>query len=154
MDFNLLAMITFRQTTEHQEQAALIEWSSHFWWGDLLFAIPNGGYRTKIGAYKLKKEGVKKGVPDLFLAVPVQNYSGLFIEMKSRKGSVSADQKKMMKMLEKQGYHCVVCRSVTEGMFEITNYLATHKGIAHMKSIENDIDSAIEKAERLLSQKY
>ena len=53
--------------TEHEEQAALIEW-----WGlyarwkslppSLLMAIPNGGYRSAITGARLKAEGVRVGI--------------------------------------------------------------------------------------------
>ena len=52
---------------EHQEQKTLIKWceyKGHPY--NLIFAIPNGGQRHKAVAAKLKAEGVKSGVPDLF----------------------------------------------------------------------------------------
>ncbi len=54
----------------------------------LMHAIPNGGARgndsqtNKIRGAMLKAEGVKKGVPDIFLPVPLNGYHGLYIEMK------------------------------------------------------------------------
>ena len=59
--------------SEHQEQKALIQWArlnqQRFPELDLLFAIPNGGLRNIRVARKLKSEGVKPGVSDLFLPV-------------------------------------------------------------------------------------
>ena len=52
----------------------------------LLFHIPNGGRRDTAEAANLKKQGVKPGVPDLFLPVARGGYHGLFIEMKRRDG--------------------------------------------------------------------
>lgn len=49
-----------------------------------MFAIPNGGLRDKITAGNLKREGVKAGVPDIFLPIPRGGYHGLFVEMKRR----------------------------------------------------------------------
>jgi hypothetical protein len=56
---------------EHEEQVALFEWaawnSSKYKELELMFAIPNGGQRHVVVARKLKDEGVKAGVPDIFL---------------------------------------------------------------------------------------
>ena len=65
---------------------------------ELLHAIPNGGKRDKVTAAKLKAEGVKAGIPDIFLPVPkavllnpqpayrlepeTRYYCGLYIELK------------------------------------------------------------------------
>jgi hypothetical protein len=56
---------------EHELQAELMRWAKRYednypelW---LLHAIPNGGKRNVKDAVKLKREGVKAGVPDLFM---------------------------------------------------------------------------------------
>lgn len=79
-------------------------------------AIPNGGGRTKREAGRLKAEGVKKGVPDIFTAVPVNGSHGLYIEMKSASGRVSAEQSAWIADALELGYAAVVCRSATEAM--------------------------------------
>lgn len=56
---------------------------------------------------KLKSEGFKNGVSDLFLAVPMGGKSGMFLEMKAQKktkSSVSADQKAHLELMGKMGY--------------------------------------------------
>ena len=57
--------------TEHRIQAGLFKWfklaSARHPELALLFAIPNGGARDPITGAMLKAEGVKRGVPDLFL---------------------------------------------------------------------------------------
>lgn len=116
---------------EDQQQALLIEWArlnqpqipELF----LLFHIGNGGYRNLLTAIKLKKAGVKPGVPDLFLAVPTEYYSGLFIEMKSKRGVVSDAQKKWIESLNNAGYLAVVCRGFEEAKTEILDYLKTRE---------------------------
>lgn len=99
------------ELTEHDEQALLIRWFDLQYKDKfVLFAIPNGGLRNALVAKKLKKEGVRSGVPDLFLAVPRKPYGGLFIEMKRAKGGkLSLYQKDMIKRLEEAGYWCEVC---------------------------------------------
>ena len=65
--------------TEDQEQITLMSWAHHVKFGngrlsDYLIHIPNGGSRNVIEAAKFKKMGVKAGVPDLQLLVPVVSY--------------------------------------------------------------------------------
>lgn len=111
--------------TEHEEQKLLIKWFD-FQYGSkyILFAIPNGGQRNLLVAKKLKAEGVRSGVPDLFLAKPNAQYAGIFIEMKKAKGGVvSQNQKEMMIELEKHGYKCVVAHGFEQAKKEIEEYL-------------------------------
>lgn len=76
----------------------------------LLFAIPNGGARSKADAGKLKAEGVLAGVPDLMLPVARDGWHGLFIELKRPKGgTTSTEQSTMHRDLWDQGYCVVTC---------------------------------------------
>ena len=73
------------KSIEHAEQVLLMQWwaLSHKLFGvpeQLLFAIPNGGERNIIVAARMKKEGVRAGVPDLFLAAPKGGFHGLLTE--------------------------------------------------------------------------
>lgn len=90
----------------------------------LLFAIPNGGERNVIVAARLKAEGVRSGVPDLFLAFGNAGFNGLFIEMKKTKGGrVSDIQKIYLELLRKRGFCAVVCNGCLEARQEIERYL-------------------------------
>lgn len=114
--------------TEHQEQAALIEWcrlnEGRCPALRLIFAIPNGGHRHKAVAGKLKAEGVKRGVPDLFLPVARYPWIGLFIEMKRKKDStVSKHQKAWIWDLQKTGYRVEVCKGLDDAKRIIEEYL-------------------------------
>ncbi len=121
--------------SEHQEQVALFDWARrlegrHPQLG-LMFAIPNGGLRNKIVAAKLKREGVKAGVPDIFLPVPkfikgwgASDWShGLFIEMKIKPNKPTKNQLYWMGRLEAEGYETAVCYSWIEAKDKIINYL-------------------------------
>src|SRR5690348_18167176 len=44
----------------------------------LLYAVPNGGDRNKIVAAKMKREGVKPGVPDYCLPGARSGFHGLY----------------------------------------------------------------------------
>lgn len=77
---------------EAREQEALFRWAD-FAAGTmpelkLLYHIPNGGSRNKAEAANLKRQGVKAGVPDLFLPVPRGGYHGLYIELKFGKKNI------------------------------------------------------------------
>ena len=118
-------MSTTALPTEHQEQKAFFEW----WevWGAKLpyqpFAIPNGGARHIAVARKLKSEGVKSGVPDVFLPWPINGFHGLFLEFKRRKGgSVSAAQKEVMESLRKAGYAVEVAHGWEEAARIVKDY--------------------------------
>jgi len=89
----------------------------------LMFAIPNGGHRNKVVAAKLKAEGVKPGVPDIFLPVPRANYHGMWIEMKTEKGRLSPSQKSYREGLIEQGYHYHLGRAAGDTFLQIKNYL-------------------------------
>lgn len=117
------------KSLEHAEQVNLMQWWALACRGfgipeALLFAIPNGGQRNIIVASKLKAEGVRAGIPDLFLAVPRRNFHGLFIEMKKAKGGrTSEKQNAALDMLAEQGYTWAVCHGWTEAKKCIEGYL-------------------------------
>ena len=113
--------------TEHQEQSMLIAWArlTESTWPELalLHAIPNGGWRHKATAGKLKAEGLKPGVPDLCLPVARHGYHGLYVEMKSKKGRVQKSQRWWLEQLNAQGYKAVVCYGFAQAVDVITEYL-------------------------------
>jgi hypothetical protein len=76
---------------------------------DQAFAVPNGGQRHPAVAAKLKKEGVKTGVPDVLLPVARGGFIGLAIEFKHGKGNPSEEQKKRITALQKEGWCVVLC---------------------------------------------
>lgn len=100
--------------TEHQVQSALINW-----WAIrckfyrlpefALFATPNGGNRNAATGAMLKREGVRRGIPDLMLSVPNKHYHGLFIEMKVGSNKPSKEQREVMQHLINKGYATAVC---------------------------------------------
>ena len=114
--------------TEDAEQAALFRWAEYqqarlpaLRW---LFAIPNGGYRTKVTAGRMKATGTKAGVPDICLPIPHGGYHGLFIELKRRKGgTLSASQKVWLDILNMHKYKAVRCNGFDEARDTILEYL-------------------------------
>lgn len=122
-----------RNDNEHQHQKAFFEWcevKSRYEIPELkwAFAVPNGGARHISVARKLKAEGVKSGVPDIFIPVSRHNFHGLFLEMKSPEGKVSSSQIEWMNGLKKQGYFVYTCYSSNEAI-DIVEYYFGKKGI-------------------------
>ena len=115
--------------TESQEQIALFEWarlqSGKYPELKLMFAIPNGSFRHKATAGRLKAEGVKAGVPDLCLPVARGCFHGAYFELKrSRGGAVSEEQNAWMNALIEQGYFVCVCRWWMQAAAAIVQYLS------------------------------
>ena len=121
---------------EHNEQVALFEWAAYDKRPELkmLFAVPNGGHRHKAVAGKLKAEGVKAGVEDVFLDVARGGYHGLRIEMKAGKNKPTPEQKDWMARHNAEGYLAIVCyswaeaREVIEGYLELSKAKCSHIG--------------------------
>jgi hypothetical protein len=115
--------------TEHEEQVALFEWAERklSLYPELafLFAIPNAGAGAQRGqAGKMKAEGVKPGVPDLFLPIARNGYYGCFIEMKRIKGSrTDPEQTDWLFNLHLQGYFTAVCKGCEQAQKVLVAYL-------------------------------
>ena len=118
-----------RETPEHNEQVKLFKWAeimaNRYEELDLLFAIPNGAYF--MGNWKvintMKAEGLKSGVPDVFLPIRSKEFSGLWIEMKAGSNRPSPAQKKWIRQLREQGFRVEVCYSADEAIEVICKYL-------------------------------
>ena len=115
----------YMRDNEHQIQSCCVTWFRYQWpqFARLLFAVPNGGARSKAQAGKLKAEGVVAGVSDLLLLVARKGYHGLCIEMKDAKGRQRDTQKDWQKAVEEQGYKYVLCRSYDDFVKEVNDYL-------------------------------
>ena len=109
--------------TESQEQKQLIQWCRTDPRLQYLFHIPNESVGGQGWIVRNQQLGVKSGVPDLFYPVPLQGYHGMFIEMKTSKGRLSATQKKWIEALTALGYKCVVARGWEEARDALMDYL-------------------------------
>lgn len=113
---------------EHDEQVALFAWMklAHPEAWAHCYAIPNGGHRHAAVARKMKAEGVRKGVPDLCLALPRRNWHGLYVELKATGTTacaVSKEQREWISRLLYAGYQARVAHGFDEAKQVIEDYL-------------------------------
>lgn len=114
---------------ESLEQMWLFRWAydmSLIKWPELslMHHIANGGSRDYIEAKHLKLQGVKPGIPDVFLPVAKGGYHGLYIEMKRRNGGrLSPEQKEVIPKLRAQGYRVEVCKGFQEAANVVEAYM-------------------------------
>lgn len=116
---------------EHNLQCACVKWFAyqHPELQGLLFAVPNGGARSKATAGKLKAEGVVPGVADLILFVPcivsggATAFHALCIEMKTAKGLQRTTQREWQEKVMQYGYDYQVARSLDDFIRIVESYL-------------------------------
>ena len=122
---------------ESDEQAALFRWADEFKREYPELALLNGslsGVKLTIGqGVKAKKQGMKKGFPDISLPVPRGAYHGLYIELKTKpyrnhKGKMvypqaSKEQVEWLNALNHNGYRAVICTGYDMARAEILTYL-------------------------------
>jgi hypothetical protein len=133
-------LVTFAQLAEHQRkhpprrrpddeehriQVACFNWFNVQYpkFRGLLYHVPNGGWRDKVVAAKLKAGGVVPGVADLALDMARGGYHGMKIELKTAKGKQSPAQREWQRLVEAQGYRYIICHSLDEFKKEIDGYL-------------------------------
>lgn len=112
---------------ESQEQIKLFKWAAyHPIAKNYLWATPNGGSRHLLEAINLRKQGVKRGVSDIFFAYPSGKFHGLFIEMKRSDRSLSTlseEQLIFLTNMKAVGFEAVVSYGADHAIEIITTYL-------------------------------
>ena len=110
--------------TEKDEQIALFDWAAYRTDLQLMFHIVNEGRRSVQHTQALIRQGMKPGVPDIFLPVAKGRYHGLFIEMKRKYGGrQTPEQKAWQAALLEQGYAACVCNGFEEARDTIDWYM-------------------------------
>jgi len=110
-------------STEQDEQILLVDWLNKCTTIPVI-KIDNEGKRTPWGGALAKRMGLYPGASDLFLARPSQGFHGLWIEMKSVKGKVSATQKEFMTRMFEEGYAITTCYSGDEAIKFVKKFYA------------------------------
>ncbi len=85
--------------------------------------IPNESKRSVSYGAKLKRLGLSPGFPDLFIPRASNGSHGLFIELKTDKGTVSDEQVEWILRLRSEGYTAYVCRGFDAAKEAIDQYL-------------------------------
>jgi hypothetical protein len=118
--------------SEDEIQATFIEWVDTYKekYPDLklIHSVPNGSHKSKVVRWIMQLCGLRPGVPDIHLAKDnldyrKDGYFGLWIEFKTPKGVLSAEQKQWAEMLTQAGHLVIVCRSWTEAVNAVIKYL-------------------------------
>lgn len=109
--------------SEAHEQKQLIQWCRTDPRFQYLFHVPNESVGGPGWLTRNRQMGVKAGVPDLIYPVPMQGYHGLFIEMKTKTGRLSAEQKRWITALETFGYKVVVAHGWEQAKEALQDYV-------------------------------
>lgn len=166
----LARQVKKRKDEESQHQQALIKWAGMARFpapvagvlpgeviGDYLFAVPNGGARSKAVAGRMKAEGLKAGVWDLKLEIPVGRCPGLWIEMKAGKNTLTPEQSAWRERMKRLGFQCVVCWDWEVARNHILVYLGALPKKFNVLDALNDADGgelAHPKKKVVRSEKY
>lgn len=111
-------------SSEHALQVQCVKWFRIRFPGALIYAIPNGGYRTKTTAGLMRAEGQTAGILDLHIPIARHGYHSMYVEMKNGKsGRLSDLQKQMIVKLESYGNKVAVCHTFEDFVKEIESYL-------------------------------
>lgn len=108
--------------TETTEQQAVVEFCEYA--GIEIVHIPNEGKRSARYGAELKRIGLRKGFPDLFVPKAVKGVYGLFIELKKDKTSYpTKEQMEWIAKLNAEGYHAEVCYGADAAIHLIKKYM-------------------------------
>lgn len=106
--------------SEGTEQEAVVEFCD--WLKIPVVHIPNEGPRSASYGARLKRMGMRKGFPDLFIPLARLGYHGLFIEMKYGKGKTTMEQDEWLARLSSAGYAVKVCKGAEAAKQAILRY--------------------------------
>ena len=120
-------------SSEDSEQMMLFRWAEFAEIAypelQLMYHVPNEGKRNAVTGSRLKKMGLKAGVPDIILPVAHGGYIGLAIEMKYGRNCLTEKQSDWLKKLGKAGHKTEVCYSFESAKDVIENYLRSAKTV-------------------------
>jgi len=104
-------------------QKACVKWFRAQYPGILLHHSPNEGKRSPQYMNWLKSLGTLPGCPDILIFERLGDYCGLAVEMKAPGGKLTENQAWFMAKLGAAGWAHEECRSLTEFIGIIKNYL-------------------------------
>lgn len=118
-----------REQRERKEQEMLVKWFYCQYPNEVLVVSANGGSRHLLEAINLRRSGVRRGIPDLFLPVPNATAYGLWIEFKpthisgTKKAQPTKEQLVILEYLRGKGFIAMVCWGFEEAANAIRNYM-------------------------------
>lgn len=120
-----------KRHTESNEQIAAMDWLRAQHPDIALHTLHIGNERkaSYYAGYIMKRMGVLKGASDLFMAWPSGGFHGLFIEVKSKIGRPSAEQKAFLQRMRDVGYKAEICYGAEEVISTMKEYIA-YQGIS------------------------
>jgi hypothetical protein len=113
-------------TEEDFDQICIIKWFEKTF-PDLKQDMHHFANQRKCSWYQgklLKSMGVKAGVADLFLAVPKNGKSGLWLELKTKKGRLTQHQIDFLERKSNLGYVAAAVWGQEDAKHYILNYLS------------------------------
>ena len=123
--------MTEKRHTESNDQIAAMDWlrAQHPHIAEHTMHIGNERKASYFAGFIMKKMGVLKGASDLFMAWPNQGFHGLFIEVKSKIGKPTPEQKAFIQRMRDAGYKAEICYGAEEVINTMQEYLI-QKGIS------------------------
>ena len=113
--------LTPKEDEEQKEFAAWLDETGLLW-----YHTPNERRASETELINLTAQGMKKGVPDNFIAEPRGKYHGLYIELKRSKKSLSRkspEQREWIESLNEKGYKAVFCYGAEEAKRAVLEYI-------------------------------
>ena len=89
----------------------------------LMYHTPNEGKRSAVTGARLKRKGLRPGVPDICLPAARGGYHGLYIELKVGDNKPTPVQKEYLHALDTEGYFVALCYSAAEAIRLIERYV-------------------------------
>lgn len=118
--------------SEKTEQKLLVSWFSYQYKPWKMIAIPNAqkflshARNIPMMINSMKAEGFVKGTSDLFIARPVGNYGGMWLELKDKGKEykhVEDEQKQFIQDMLDSGYYATWAAGFENAQREINNYM-------------------------------
>jgi hypothetical protein len=117
--------VVAKRHTESNEQIAAMDWLRAQHPDIALHTLHIGNERkaSYYAGYIMKRMGVLKGASDLFMAWPSGGFHGLFIEVKSKVGRPSPEQKAFIQRMRDKGYKAEFCYGADEVINTMQEYI-------------------------------
>lgn len=115
--------------SEHDEQCALFQWidielnrPSPIPGLEMVYSTTRGNTGGRTGGY-LRDEGVRAGIFDINVDTSRHGFHGLRIELKTKTGTLTKEQRVWFQRFRTHGFMAVVCRGWEAAMDTIIDYL-------------------------------